>query len=50
MKCECEKKKVFLQKNKLNALERFHKGELIMLLIRCEGIMCKRFWGNYKTL
>lgn len=38
------------RKTKLSALERFHKGELVMLLTRWEGIMYKRFWGSYKSL
>lgn len=48
MKCESGKKKLILQK--LSWIERFNKGELIMLLIRCKRVTCKRLEGNYKSL
>lgn len=44
------KEKVVFIKIKLNILERFDKFELIMLLIRCEGDICKRLRENYESL
>lgn len=41
------KEKVVFGKTKMNALEKFHKGEL---MIRCEGVIYKILVGNCKSL